>query len=642
MPYAGQIYSVFAVLNCSAFANIFVEIVILKIDADTFAQLLIAGLRTAIADREYMNTINVFPVADGDTGTNLAATFGAIVTAIGHPSPESRNLPELLSQVADIAVDNARGNSGAIMAQYFEGLRESTSSKSQLNAVQLAHAFTAAATQARAAMSKPVEGTLPTVLAVFAKSWELAAATENQLIKLFTTAHLAARKGLFKTTEQLTVLRKAGVVDAGAQGFVDVLDGIAAYIENDCQHSHHAEDTHRSEHTAALKNSSPQIPAADSNYRFCTECVVEADPLDRLALHTALESLDCDSLVVAGTLGKARVHLHTNNPAAAFLQCEAFGKVLRQKADDMHRHQHGDQHKVAIVTDSAADLDIDDIDRLNLHVVPVRLILNETEYLDKVSISPVEFAEKLAEENVSAKTSQPPPGDFKRQFELLTSHGHEVVYISLSSKLSGTYQAAQSVVDRLAGTDISLLDSRNLSGGQGLIAMYAAEAAEQGLKREQIMQLCRRIRDRTNTYGLIADLSPAVRGGRIPAYAGWLAKRLGLHPLFKSSPAGELKLYALVVGQKNLYKRFAKRLSKRLSKRLQQDRVYRIVISHCAAFEHAKQVRSILLANHPEINSCQIVDAGSALGVHLGLGGVAVGIQDYQPAIDLLENGGTQ
>ncbi len=642
MPDAGQIYSIYAVLNCSAITNNFVEIAILKIDADTFAQLLIAGLRTAIADREYMNKINVFPVADGDTGTNLAATFGAIVTAIDHPAPEPRSLPDLLSEVADIAIDNARGNSGAIMAQYFEGLRESTGSQTKLYSKQLAQAFTAAATQARAAMSKPVEGTLPTVLAVFAEAWKQAAATEKRLIKLFTTAHLAARNGLSKTTEQLTALRKAGVVDAGAQGFVDMLDGIAAYIENDCQHSHHAEDTHRSEHTTALKNSSPQIPATDSNYRFCTECVVEAEPLDRQALHAALETLDCDSLVVAGTLGKARVHLHTNNPAAAFLQCEAFGKVLRQKADDMHRQQHSQQrdrqHKVAIVTDSAADIDIDEIDRLNLHIVPVRLILGETEYLDKVSISPVEFAEKLAQENVSAKTSQPPPGDFRRQFELLTSHAYKVIYISLASKLSGTYQAAQSAVDRIGGTDISLLDSRNLSGGQGLIAMYAAEAAELGLKRAQIIEVCRRIRSRTDTYGLIADLSPAVRGGRVPAYAGWLAKRLGLHPLFRNSPTGELKLYALVLGQKNLYKRFAKRLSKRL----QQDRVYRIVISHCAAYEQARQVRSILLANHPEINSCQIVDAGSALGVHLGLGGVAVGIQDYQPATDLLENGDTQ
>ncbi len=588
-----------------------------------------------------MNKINVFPVADGDTGTNLAMTFGAIIEAIEQPTTVAKDLPGLLTQIADIAVDNARGNSGAIMAQYFEGLRECSADLQQLDAKQFAAGFTAAAAQARAAMRDPVEGTLPTVMAAFAKAWESAATTDDQLVKLFAIAHKAAQKALAHTLEQLPALRKAGVVDAGAQGFVDVLDGMAAYIDNDCQHSHAAETIHRDQHTILPKDTTELTSTENPVYRFCTECVVEAQPLDRQALLATLAKLDCDSLVVAGTMGKARVHLHTNNPAAVFLQCEAFGKVLRQKADDMHsqqRRSHAIPHKVAIVTDSAADLDADDIDRLNIHMVPVRLILGEIEYLDKVSITPAQFAEKLAKTKLSAKTSQPPPGDFRRQFELLTSHGYEVIYVGLAAQLSGTYQSAQSATDKIDGNKISLLDSRNLSCGQGLIALYAAEASEIGLNREQILKLTRCIRSRTNTYGLIVDLGAAVRGGRVPAYAAWLARRLRLHPLFRNSPEGKLKPYALLIGNQNLFKRFANGLSKHL----QDGRVYRIVISHCAGLEQAKEVRSVLLHKHPGIHSCQIVDAGSALGVHLGLGGIAVGIQDYQAPLDLLENGVTQ
>jgi len=347
-----------------------------------------------------------------------------------------------------------------------------------------------------------------------------------------------------------------------------------------------------------------------------------------------LQQLDCDSLVIAGTSGKARVHLHTNNPAAAFLVCEEFGEVVRQKADDMKR-QHGLQAhsgKVTVVTDSAADIDSDEMDRLHIHMVPARLILGENEYLDKVSISPAEYYQKLHQLNAVPKTSQPPAGDFKRQFELLTSHGYQVLYVGLSAKLSGTFQAALTAADSFAEGKIYCLNSANATAGEGLIASYAAEAAEKSLNLADVVAVTEQICKRTTSYALITDLSWGVRGGRIPAFALWLAKHLHLAPLIRNSAAGELKVYSLLLGKHNQFSRFANKIARKLN----PERVYRIVIAHCDALEQAKIIRRVLLQKHSGIYSCQIVEIGPAIGVHVGPGGVAIGLQDYLAPGDLL------
>jgi len=616
--------------------------IIRKLDGDQFRQLLIAGFRATIADKEYINKINVFPVADSDTGTNLAMTFEAILAYISEQTPRRIKLSDLLTKIADLAVDSARGNSGAIMAQYFEGLRASTEKRRKLDADQLASALVQAAQQSLAAMSEPVEGTLPTVLIAHATAWQQYSTTEKDLKALFTYAYKKAREALEKTTDQLPVLRQAGVVDAGAQGFVDLLTGMDGFINNNCQHPDNPEAIkHNGGLPIAVKSPDTGTATIDQHfnsqtaYRFCTECVVVNDKLDRPGLIAALKKTDCDSLVVAGTTGKARVHLHTNNPAETFLLCENFGQVLRQKADDMKRQHRLQAHKgkVAVVVDSAADVDTDEMDRLHLHMVPVRLILGETEYLDKVSISPTDYYQKIAASNAVPKTSQPPSGDFRRQFELLTSHGYQVLYVGLSALLSGTFQAAVTASKRFEKGQVFCLNSRSATAGEGLIATYAAEAADQGMELNEVIEVTRIIRQRTTAYALITDLSWGVRGGRIPSFALWLAEHLRLSPLIRNSPAGELKVYSILVGRKNRFERFAGKIAKKLS----HDRVYRIVIAHCDALENAKIIRRQLLSKHPGIYSCQIVEIGPAIGAHVGPGGVAIGIQDYIPPAELLQ-----
>jgi dihydroxyacetone kinase-like predicted kinase len=179
------------------------------LDAPRLLRALSAGIAHLFQRREYLNRINVFPVPDGDTGTNMAFTFKTILDATA-TSPDER-VDELMDHVADAALDGARGNSGAIMAQFFHGFREAVAGRSLLHSKDLADAALAGADAAWTAMSHPVPGTLPTVLEDFSRELTLRAAGGVDDIQALLSYGLArAKASLANTPNQLAVFRSAG------------------------------------------------------------------------------------------------------------------------------------------------------------------------------------------------------------------------------------------------------------------------------------------------------------------------------------------------------------------------------------------------------------------------------------------------
>jgi hypothetical protein len=174
--------------------------------------------------------------------------------------------------------------------------------------------------------------------------------------------------------------------------------------------------------------------------------VVSASDIDRGAVRLALDGIPGSSLVIAGTREKLRVHMHVDAPALLFETLASFGEVRAAKADDMHAQQRAVQANgsIAVVVDSAADLPGDSLERLSLHVVPVRINAGSTDYLDKVSLSAQGFYALLRDSDQVVRTSQPPPGDFRRLFEFLLSHHAEVLYVGVSRAISGTLQSGES------------------------------------------------------------------------------------------------------------------------------------------------------------------------------------------------------
>ncbi|MBT8047813.1 MAG: DegV family EDD domain-containing protein [Xanthomonadales bacterium] len=584
------------------------------LDAPRMLRALSAGIGHVFQRREYLNRINVFPVPDGDTGTNMAFTFKTILEATA-TSPDDR-IDDLLNHVADAALDGARGNSGAIMAQYLHGFREAVTGQQLLTAERFALAAKAGAAAAWTAMSKPVPGTLPTVLEDF--SLELTrrvAEGVNDIQVLFKHGLERAQVSLANTPNQLPVLKQAGVVDAGGQGFVDLLDGIWAYIVSGEVDSTVADLQHD------LTGNIQEFDVGE--HRFCTECVVEGEHIDRNAVMTRLEGLDSSSLVVAGGQKRVRVHIHVNNPAEVFLVCEEFGQIKQQKADDMER-QHGlldHAGEVAVVTDSGADIPSDEVERLGIHVVPVRLSFGATEYLDGVSLTPEDFYRLLSESEEAPLTSQPPSQDFSRVYSLLTSHGYGVISVGLSEHLSGTTAAAQQAASHIENGEVRVIDSLSATAGQGLLAMAAAEAALKGWSLTRVESLVRELIPRTRVFAVADDLTWSVKGGRVPAWVKRIADFLHVNPILTASPEGKMGLSGFHIGSgANPAK-----LARTLVSKMEDDTMYRVMVAHANNETGATQVRHEILEQHTKIHSCHITDAGPALGVHFGPGGLIAG-----------------
>ncbi|NKI34253.1 DegV family EDD domain-containing protein [Wenzhouxiangella sp. XN79A] len=596
---------------------------LLHIEAEQLQNALLAGIAHVQSRRDLLNRINVFPVPDGDTGTNLLFTLQSVRKRLSSRPAEA--VPRVLDDVADAALDGARGNSGAILAQFFHGVSESCRDCHRFDAHQLARSAKAGAVSAWSAMSKPVAGTMPTVLEDFGDALvQGVEAGVHDIRDLFARARKAAHASLERTPDQLPVLREAGVVDAGAQGFVDLIDGIWRYLR-----SGRLPEGLETVQPVAGAGAPAHAEAGPLDHRFCTECLIDGDELDVDGLRERLDAMEASSLVVAGGGRRARVHIHTNKPGDVFRVCAEFGEIRQQKADDMSR-QHGlinQRGTIAVVTDSAADLPAAEIDRLGIHSVPLRLFFGDTEYLDKLSMQPSAFYRKIAGSDVHPQTSQPPPRDFRRQFELLTSHGHEVISIHISGKLSGTLQSAEQTAGRLGDeAPITVYDSLNAACGQALLTLWAAEAAAAGWSRREIVSGLDELGPKTRTFALARDLSWGVRGGRVKPWMEGVARHLRLNPVLANSVDGRLTARGVVRGRgEQAVRRFARFLVRRMDAGV----TYRILISQADCVDDARLLRELLLTAHPEVDACWIEDASPAVGVHAGPGCLIVGLQPW-------------
>ncbi|MEO6155578.1 MAG: DegV family protein, partial [Thermomonas sp.] len=511
------------------------------ISAATLRRALIAGARRVMASRDELNRINVFPVADGDTGSNLTATLASVLQ--GALSRRSRHTGELLVAIGNDAIDGARGNSGAIMAQFLFSLAEHARNAPVLDAPTLAAAVRRGADGARAALAKPVEGTIISVISAFADALDEAARQQPHSPRRgFTQALQRARRALADTPKQMALLQKAGVVDAGAQGFVDWLEGIAEFVEGGPR------AVRMQGAVPHAANEALELPAhmhedIDPARRYCTECLLLGEGMDRMRLQADLGALDIDSLVVAGGASRMRVHGHVGSPQLLFDACAAYGRVESMKADDMVMQQRSVEspHRVAVVTDSASDLPQELAERYAIHVVSARVSLDGRDYLDRLGLSAGEFYRRMATSRQLPLTSQPPSRDYRRIFEHVLGNQDAAVYVGLSRPLSGTLQSAEAGARGMA-KPLVVFDSGHASTGQALLAWRAGEMAAAGADAATIRAELVRLRPLTMTWALARDISHAVRGGRIPRWAGPAVRWSGLTPIAAINSEGLLKL----------------------------------------------------------------------------------------------------
>lgn len=293
-----------------------------------FADFLTAGCYFLRKYRSVINDLNVFPVPDGDTGTNMFLTVRSAMTearkAAGGP------LSAVAAAAAHGSLMGARGNSGVIISQMFRGFAHALRHRHDMTTSQFATALSEGVRASRQALLKPVEGTMLSVASAAAKAAFTGSLRERDFYPLLHDVVNAAHEALEKTPQQLETLREAGVVDAGGQGFVYFMEGVIRMLPG------------RAPYTTAF----PRGPVRRSRtagrqkigrYHYCTEFML-AGARDGDALRDALATFG-DSLIVAGDETALRVHIHTDRPAEVFAVAQAHGDVSKRKVDDMQK-QH--------------------------------------------------------------------------------------------------------------------------------------------------------------------------------------------------------------------------------------------------------------------------------------------------------------
>ena len=603
------------------------------LDGDMLAVALTSGIHRVMGEQELLNRINVFPVADSDTGTNLSLSLGAALGVLNRPA--EKHLGTMLAAVADALLDGARGNSGAIVAQFFQGMSDSAAETTRFTTYTFGKAASMGSEYAHDALSKPREGTILSVIAAFADSiaHQVSDAREAEFPDVIRNALEKVDEALANTPNQLDVLRKAGVVDAGAKGFAELVAGMCAYICDGKEVPMPDVSVH--------DDIEPPVDFAvadnESQFRFCTECMVTAEDIERRKLREVLSALG-DSLVLAGTKRKAKIHIHVDDPDAVFDIARKFGKLSAEKADDMHRQQHSTHdtsRRFAVITDSAADIPDEAMERLDIHMVPCRIQFGNRGYLDKVSITIDEFYAELKSSPDHPTTSQPAPGDFRRQFQFLASHFEDVLSINLTSEASGTFEAARLAAERTgAAGRIHVIDTKNASFGQGQLAILAAECASRGVNIDTTISLIKEQIPKTRTYALLHDLRYAVRGGRLPGWVKTIADLMRLKPIIATKPDGSLSLAGFLYGTRNRADRFARFIARRAPKNQDID----VGIGHAICENDARALEREIRARIPAIKKLVVNGLGPGLGAHGGPGTLLITISPIV-SLDDIANG---
>ena len=581
---------------------------------------LTSGAYNVLSRQEYLNKINVFPVPDGDTGTNMAFTLTSILEAT--KGKNHSDADQMLAYFADAALDGARGNSGVILAQFFQGLSDGSKGIKKMNQKDFANAIKHGSTYAREALATPQEGTILTVITDFSNFINnLINSKNHDFESLLKLGIEEAEKSLINTPNLLPILKKSGVLDAGAQGFVDLLNGIFDFIkEGDLKKINNKLSIQKAITHSITKN----IEFENSTFRYCTECLIKGNDINHDKLRGELKPHG-DSLVIAGSKKKTKIHIHVNKTSKVFEICTAFGEVTGEKADDMWKQQktkhENNKSKVAIVTDSGAD--ITENNNLDIHIVPVRYNFGSIDYIDKVSQTPDEFYHELESNSHHPQTSQPTPGDFRRQYEYLQSHYNSIISIHIPQSMSGTYQSALNASKRINNVEITIKDGFSASVGLGLIVTKIAELAKNGETHDEINSQIDSIIKSTSLYVVVKKLDYIVKGGRLPKWVKNIADFLNFRPIMTTKNNGKMGAAGIIKGKTNLIEK----LSKFILNKLDPNISYNISIGHCNDLNGGKKLQSIIQTEHNNIHSINIIDMGCALGVHAGPGSFAVAIQ---------------
>lgn len=588
------------------------------IDGGRLRRSLVAGCEFVQHQRAELNRINVFPVPDGDTGTNLALTASAIADRLRNSREERVCL--VAEEAADAAIMGARGNCGMILSHFLLGFSDNLRTKTVITPTEFSRAMTGAVDHVYRSLDRPVEGTIVTVMRATADEAERSGSDFAEVIERILSR---AKDSLAHTPDLLPALRRAGVVDAGAKGFVHMLEGIVSYMHGDPFVPLKSPADFDQAQTGAA---AVEYPIASEKYRFCTEALVRGATLpDQEVVQAALRDRG-DSMIVIRGSDVLKIHIHTDSPNEIFAYLRTLGHLVTHKAEDMAAQHHAvaraaashvqlARRPLSIVTDSACDLP-DEITRAHgIHVVPLTLVFGDQVLRDRIDISSETFVQRLrAGEHTT--TSQPPPAAFLEYFGRAAQDGESVLAVTLGSSLSGTFASAEAAARRFEDAPVKVVDTLGASLMQGMLVLRAAELGEMGWAPDQIAVELQRIRRQSGLFFTVDVFENLLRSGRVGRGRALLAGWLDIKPILELNPEGHLQPVARVRGMRNVLAKMLDVIETRIPKDAQSLRIGVIHVGCEAIVDEART------AITQRLGAWEIITAAATpvIATHLGPG----------------------
>ena len=494
----------------------------------------IAGAKKILAHQSFLNKINVFPINDGYTGSNMATTISSVIELI-HPH---RSYKITADMIAETAMLNARGNSGIIFAKFLYGMSQEAGDHRSLTIPQFAESIKNSVPYMYLAIANPIEGTMLTVI----RAWSDFIYTHRNSItdfnQLFIRSQQILEKSLAETKNQILVLSKANVVDAGANAFVLFIEGIIDFI-----HTSSIRKLLKSKTEMLILPVNTEHVPEEVTLRYCTEGILKNLSVDQKSLSLVLQQYG-DSVIIGGNDKTKHIHVHTNAPADMFRKLKDISLVTFHKAEDMLRQSEtifNRKWKIALVTDSTCDLPQEIIDHYQINILPLNIHFGESHYLDKITIHPDQFYELLDEHKAFPKTSQVNEKAFRNLYTQLAANYDSIIAFHLTDKFSGTCfnsQKAAQAVSREFNKPITVINYRTLSGALGLIVLRTAQAIEAGHSHGEIVAMAEKWLTDTHIFVSVKTLKYMVRGGRVSHMKGFIAKLLNINPIVSMDSTG--------------------------------------------------------------------------------------------------------
>lgn len=590
------------------------EKVVTEITKEDLKKMMLSASRKVVSYQEEINKINVWPVADKDTGYNLAATLLGIEGVISQK--EYVSISELTQDIKDGAMINARGNAGMIFTGYLMRFLEQIKNLEKVDALKLSIAMRKGTKAAYHSIFNPVEGTiLDVMLAAGRGAYEIAKVKkEKNIIKILEESQRAGKLALEETKEKMEVLKQNNVVDAGGLGFLKILE---AWLES---FKEVASLSEREEKSRAPEVKSEEKPKKQYDIVFQIKKMKESD-LENLKEELSLTG---DSMDILQSEDRIKIHIHDNFPEKIKEKVSRFG-ILDWKVEDMlsQIRKISERKLLGLVVEETADLPREFLEKNGVMEVPFFAKFPDGEIIKKESLFK-KMEEAIKTGRPLPITSAPSFKEFVPVYERALERFQEILVITLSSKLSGTYSSARIARSMMKEKQrITVFDCFSAEIGEGLVAFKIQELILKGKDKKEILDILRNFCPQVKVIGGIKDFNYASRSGRI-SLSKIIAKAISFFPKI-----GIWFLFGIKEGKVKFFGiRFNKSLVKILAHEVrnnQKDKDIKVAISYGNNLKEALELKKEL-EKEKKVSVLFVSQVSSGVGVYTGPEVLIVGL----------------